>query len=253
MPTPKLHPTYINEIEYYVSENKKVPAVWIHDQLKKLRENISPEDDLPEAPALRTVQRYVRKLKNPEEQARLADEKLFRFPESMENGWIPWEATRDCLDLLRWCLDNNHGRPIIRLAKWYWRVCLADPIGTIVTKRGFEESLLCNTRNQIEETSRTAVIQEQAKIRERLLKAEQLSYSERLLQLSPEDTNQSVELTEYELAYQPWRSEADKEAFEKAIHLHDIKPVIIPSRLFHLLAGLPQTGRLAERYKGGDI
>ena len=50
----------------------------------------------------------------------------FYWPESMERGDLPWEASGAALELLghlQWKVPL--GRPTVRLFKWFWRVTLA--------------------------------------------------------------------------------------------------------------------------------
>ena len=248
MPTPPTDPIYIAEICYYIAEFEGCSATWIHGELEKLRRNLSDDDTLSKAPSLRTVQRHVKELRDPENPSKLTKNKLFRFPEAMEKRWLPWESTRHCLDLLRWCLDNDYGRPNIRLTKWYWRVCLADPDNSLTVSNMFEEARKQNNREEIEQALAKAVTSEQASIRQRLLKAEQLSYSDLISELTTEEKPIPIEITEFELAYQPWRSPTDNEAFKNIVKNLEVKPVHIPGRLFYLLAGLPQFGRQAQPY-----
>lgn len=47
------------------------------------------------------------------------------WPESMECGDLPWEASEVALELL--AALRGAGRPSIGLAKWFWRVKVAAP------------------------------------------------------------------------------------------------------------------------------
>ncbi len=52
----------------------------------------------------------------------------FYWPESIERGDLPWEASEAALELLRE-LARSHWpyRPSIRAVKWFWHVCQAIP------------------------------------------------------------------------------------------------------------------------------
>ena len=49
------------------------------------------------------------------------------WPETMELGGLPWEASRAMLDLVKYFHDNGWETPTIRTAQWFWRVALAAP------------------------------------------------------------------------------------------------------------------------------
>jgi hypothetical protein len=60
-----------------------------------------------------------------------AEHELFFWPEAMEIGLIPWEASTACLEMLYQCVDKESGRllrrPSVRQARAYWRLTLASP------------------------------------------------------------------------------------------------------------------------------
>jgi hypothetical protein len=79
------------------------------------------------APSSATVLRLYREFKAfpPEEQREYG---LFAWPDSMENGALPWEASRAALDLLAYRLSSRYlGRPTVRQVLWYWRLRQASP------------------------------------------------------------------------------------------------------------------------------
>jgi hypothetical protein len=51
----------------------------------------------------------------------------FEWPTSMELGFVPWEASRVALDVLRNNLYRYRTRPTIAYVRWHWRVSLASP------------------------------------------------------------------------------------------------------------------------------
>ena len=60
-----------------------------------------------------------------------AQYRTFYWPESMERGDLPWEASASSLELLGWVarppLEDAYGRPTVRVAKWFARVSMAVP------------------------------------------------------------------------------------------------------------------------------
>jgi hypothetical protein len=62
----------------------------------------------------------------------LAEYRDFYWPESMERGDLPWDASAAALELLGFVVDGEtpRGRPSARLAKQFWRVTLAAPDAT---------------------------------------------------------------------------------------------------------------------------
>jgi len=76
-------------------------------------------------PAARTIRRIL-----DEEWSKLTPDQrreyeYFRWPESMEDGSLPWEASAAGLELLR--AFSRLRRPPVRLARWFWRVTQAAP------------------------------------------------------------------------------------------------------------------------------
>jgi len=90
-------------------------------------------DDRP--PVGRTIQRYLR-----EHRARPLEEKLsfryFSWPESMESGALPWEASKTALELLRFRREELlfTSRPTNEEMRWFWRVTQAGPDAAIMER-----------------------------------------------------------------------------------------------------------------------
>lgn len=64
----------------------------------------------------------------------------FYWPESMERGYLPWEASAAALELLGYSLSlNPRMRPSIRMVKWYWRITTATPGMPAFSKSWTEE------------------------------------------------------------------------------------------------------------------
>jgi hypothetical protein len=124
----------------------------------------------------------------------------FSWPESMENGALPWEAAREALDVVRWHTENwrslrekEEAKPKyrdeekelpdffkrppripVRQVQWFWRVTQAIPEATI------------------EQRARTAI--------------DFSSWS-----LAPQDNKKVLSYLQWHLVYQPWRSPEDED------------------------------------------
>jgi hypothetical protein len=51
----------------------------------------------------------------------------FVWPDAMENGSLPWEASRVSLDLLDWAEKHSLTPPTVAITEWFWRATLALP------------------------------------------------------------------------------------------------------------------------------
>ncbi|MBI4199688.1 MAG: hypothetical protein HY535_04355 [Chloroflexi bacterium] len=110
--------------------------------------------------------------------------RTFHWPESMERGDLPWEASAAALELLVFLdqqKDTVAQRPPIRLARWFWRVSQASP---------------------------------GQPIRYRVLQALTLAVNE----LRGGEHVQTVRGVEWELAYRPWHNAVQGKAYYKARH-----------------------------------
>jgi hypothetical protein len=47
---------------------------------------------------------------------------LLRWPASFENGALPWEAAASSIEMLRYCEYAHRPRPLVRAARWFWRL-----------------------------------------------------------------------------------------------------------------------------------
>jgi hypothetical protein len=84
------------------------------------------KDELGPIPSLRTIGRLQRQFRPlPEEERR--PYRLFRWPESMETGALPWEASRSALELLRHRHRHGMGRPLVGVVRWFWRLSEIAP------------------------------------------------------------------------------------------------------------------------------
>lgn len=78
------------------------------------------------APSLRWIERQRQDWAAAESWER-ALASLFRWPRSMLEGGLPWEASEAALDLLAWHLKNTSTRPTVLESRWFWRLRLARP------------------------------------------------------------------------------------------------------------------------------
>jgi hypothetical protein len=144
MPRPRVDKRYVEQVGALAEEGKRPPEI---ARLIRADAQLARRNDAPS-------ERSVRRLydahvgKSPEERRESA---FFRWPKSMLNGFVPWEASRVALDLLRlydtqanasdaWLISNGvlpvrrdrspatiWARPTNRTVRWVWRVTLAAP------------------------------------------------------------------------------------------------------------------------------
>ena len=117
---------------------------WVH-RVKAMRVNhpkLSAEGIAkalePGGPSGRQVRRILQRWDPSPEERR--DYAIFRWPESMESGALPWEASRDLLDLQQHMLGKGTEIPV-RFARSYWRACLAMPDADIESRRNVASHL----------------------------------------------------------------------------------------------------------------
>lgn len=96
---------------------------------KAIADRLKAEDaklgkgDYPSARTVRRIRDEYGKLQEVERR----QYQLFSWPGSMGEEDLPWEASPAALELLQHYRNNGFGRPLLRLAKWYWRASLASP------------------------------------------------------------------------------------------------------------------------------
>jgi len=117
---------------------------------------------------------------------------LFYWPDAMERGDLPWEASPVVLGLLRHFQDKGLERPTMRLTKWYFRVCSA----TVESDGDRPDG-------------------ETIDVEMRLLLAALLASFETLQTHTGEPVDRIP--VEHMLTYRPWRSERDYTAYETAM------------------------------------
>lgn len=84
-------------------------------------------------PSDRTVGRILKRVWEGLSEEERAPYRSFYWPESMERGDLPWEASESALELLSYFDSGGklRARPPIRFVKWFWRVSQAGPGGDI--------------------------------------------------------------------------------------------------------------------------
>lgn len=112
MPNPRIRDHWDPIIRQIAADNPRWSARRVHREIeRRVAEGKLPSD----YPALRTV---IRSLSEPYDKEPY---ERFYWPESMEQGALPWEASRPLLNFLEsQRLDNE--RPTILRARWYWRL-----------------------------------------------------------------------------------------------------------------------------------
>ena len=79
----------------------------------------------PPSPA--TVRRVLKRRWEVMVEADRARYRLLYWPESFERCDLPWEAAPAALELARYLHGKGLGRPMIGVARWFWRVTQAAP------------------------------------------------------------------------------------------------------------------------------
>jgi hypothetical protein len=80
----------------------------------------------PAPPAERTVARWQHEFRQLHQGTKDEYRYLF-FPESFANTSLPWEASHSLLELLAYFSSRGYDRPLVSVARAYWRVTLACP------------------------------------------------------------------------------------------------------------------------------
>jgi len=94
----------------------------IEDQI----EATAVREQFDDYPSLTTIKRYTAKYDRLGARAQ-ATYREFRWPQSMESGLLPWEASRLGVGLLE-RYQRHHGcRPTNGYVRWHWRLSLAWP------------------------------------------------------------------------------------------------------------------------------
>ena len=127
MPQPPIHLYWKDRIKHHLGKGQRpLPATAIRHILKE--EYAALDFDLQEeyrpAPSVRSIGRIRENEWVPLSVEEKVQYREFYFPESMERGELPWEASAACLELLG---SDVELRPTVRLAQAFWRITLAAP------------------------------------------------------------------------------------------------------------------------------
>ena len=133
MPRPPIPNYWRNRVFSHLSNAEKLSNRKIFQLLKKEAEELKNQNH-PESrilamaiPSERSIDRIHQEWEGKPELER-SQYKDFYWPESMELGDLPWEASSAALELLsHMAMSNWDFRPSLRAVKWFWRVCQAAP------------------------------------------------------------------------------------------------------------------------------
>jgi len=206
MPRPPTHPFWVEQIHVLAANHPRMSGVEIRRKLhndQKTRKDGHPPTPVPSD---RSIRRIMEKFNNNSATQR-QPYRYFSWPESMENGLVPWEAGRVILDLMRFRIDAHMLPPILAEAQWFWRVTQAMP---------------------------DAPIEQRAKAAAALA---MMALSEH----QPQTENLNV--LQWKLAYQPWRSKQDKRAYLQAAKEGRIAATSSPSGAIGLEDAIALFGR----------
>ena len=155
----------------------------------------------PDCPSRRTIQRIIEDFKRLPDDAR-REYSVFRWPQSMEQGALPWEASRSLLDLQLDLLTHRAwDGPIdvsvmpVRFARWYWRACQA--MG----------------EDDIDQT---------------IFVAARLTYWE----ITGEGRQKDIEALHWYLVYAQWRSQEHMERWDRAVNSGNINSGDVLPRMY---------------------
>ena len=174
---------------YWEQRFKSLKAInpsWGARRIREALQNSTSETRKGGAPGEGWVGNLIKQLKDsptwPDEERMY---RTFHWPESMDNGDLPWKASRTGLELLQFLDQETRGlseRPPVMLVKWFWKIT--------------------------ELTPRLAV-------RNRFLSAVLLSTGELY------DQPTFLREIEWWLAYQPWEDETQKNIYALAVSRPD--------------------------------
>jgi hypothetical protein len=126
----KLNDYWIDWMRAQFANEPDLPPKRIEQQAKEQAETW-PEEEEEEPrpgkpPALRTIYKYMGEFGGLAEGVRKGYQP-FSWPESMEEGLLPWEATAATIQLLIWTQEHGLWPPPVSLVQWFWRITLAIP------------------------------------------------------------------------------------------------------------------------------
>ena len=100
---------------------------WGARKITKFLEEKAAKQGGPLPPPWRTVARILARTWQPLEDDEKAEYRLFYWPESMESGDLPWEASGAGLRCLELFELTHDWRPTVRLVRWFWKIVIATP------------------------------------------------------------------------------------------------------------------------------
>jgi hypothetical protein len=237
---------------YSIFENEpRLPDREVATRLQQEGEKLGRDD----YPALRTVNKYHKKYIDEVDPEIKEGYREFRWPESMEQGALPWEASAAVLELLairehrdefpKFLMAQGDksfravpimGRPSIRLARWYWHITQAAPDlpGDLVNQvfRGKMPDLLIEdlTTGKAWEHARKNRMPSRYDIASTLATWEAAGTS------PPQGLRDAIELY---LAYAPWRNFDNKIKYNIVVDSGDIPRLPLEDPHFNVFYHLP--------------
>ena len=172
MARPGVHAFWVDKIRVMVANEPGMSGVEVRRRLlnrQLVKGEPTPPTPVPSDRAIRRIMERFKELPRAEQQPYT----VFSWPESMELGALPWEASRAALDLLRLRTDKRFGPPLIREALWFWHVTQAAPDAELGIRRDLAAYLAMQKMQKMQDVTSTGTSS---------------SASPRSLQLSPAPT-----------------------------------------------------------------
>jgi|SRR5919106_5946980 hypothetical protein len=119
---PKLDGYWIGWLNRQFSDHPEVNP----GRVSELAQTVARELGRNDAPARATTYKYFDFYQRIPERLRSRYQE-FVWPEVMEAGILPWEASRVVLDLLAWAAGHQLPPLTVGIVEWFWRISLALP------------------------------------------------------------------------------------------------------------------------------
>lgn len=195
MPRPPIHQYWRERVKAQLAQANRISSATIRRRLHAEAKDIASGQlaEVGPPPSIRSIDRIRESEWDTLQDADKAPYRLFYWPETMQRGELPWEASGAAFELMgHLSRVFPSGRPPLRLVSWFWRVSRAAP---------------------------------DAPIEKRLDAARRLAIWEMLGPL-PFDETRGIE---WFLAYAPWRSPIHANKYERAQErnplLEEIEPI----------------------------
>jgi hypothetical protein len=101
----------------------------------RIEEELWKDGSRDDHPHRATIGRELHRFRKLAERERAAYGE-FHWPQSMEMGLVPWEASRVALDVLRFHHLTSRHPPTVQRVLWHWRLALATPETNIDYRQG---------------------------------------------------------------------------------------------------------------------